>query len=96
MACIRSLGKTIAPLVRGMPVQVAMQAPMLLGSTSVKKTLKPRVELLQRDIGLPADALPGIIARCDTIFHVCVWIFLEWADTSVTLAAMHVMVQIGK
>lgn len=66
MACIRSLGKTIAPPIRGMPVQVAMQAPMLLGSTSVKETLKPRVELLQRDIGLPADALPGIIARCDT------------------------------
>ena len=42
-----------------------MKAPMLLGSTSVEGTLKPRLELLQRDMGLPADALPGIIARFD-------------------------------
>lgn len=82
MACIKSLGKTKAALIRDMPVQVAMQAPMLLGSTSVEGTLKPRVELLQRDIGLPADALPSIIARCDTCLlqhtlHLCVWTFSE-------------------
>ena len=46
-----------------MPLQVAMAIPALLCSLSLDSTLKPRVELLLKDVGLPADALPGLIAR---------------------------------
>ena len=44
-------------------VQVALAMPALLCSLSLELTLKPRVELLLKDIGLPEDALPAVIAR---------------------------------
>lgn len=51
-------------------LQMVVQMPSLLCSLSLEDTLKPRLELLQQDIGLPAEALPGIIAR--RALHPCI------------------------
>ena len=62
VTCIRDYKEADHAVVK-VCFQVAMRMPGLICSLSLDMTLKPRVELLLTDIGLPPDALPCIITR---------------------------------